>query len=373
MQRIFNRDGFNWWIGVVEDRQDPEQIGRCRVRIFGYHTDAKELLPTEDLPWCVPIQPITSAATSGLGSSPLGPVEGTWVIGFFLDGEDMQQPAMFGTISTKAAGKTFSETPVREPLTNPVDEDLKDNDNKPVIDNNGNKVKKGVPKIDKFKRGQTSEKNYTLGAISQRNESQGRIDIINPYKGEAAYDYGGASYGKSQLASFLPPVMPNGVKRHGDGTKNSPVLSFIRFSRFKKDFDGLLPATDAFDNKWKEIAKKYPKEFEEDQTNYILKSYYGVTIAKLQRLGLDLTKYGPGVQELVYTTSVALGPNYTACFVEPLRGKSNLTGKDIINLVTDWKKQRVPKLYSKCSVKIQQAMLVRLDRERVELLALEKE
>jgi hypothetical protein len=84
MQRIFNKDGFNWWIGVVEDRMDPEKMGRCRVRIYGYHTDSKIILPTKDLPWATPIQPITSAAISGIGSSPLGPVEGTWVIGFFL-------------------------------------------------------------------------------------------------------------------------------------------------------------------------------------------------------------------------------------------------------------------------------------------------
>ena len=88
---IFNKDGFIWWIGVVEDRMDPEKSGRVRVRIYGYHTDEKELLPTKDLPWAVPITPITSAAISGIGSAPLGPVEGTWVIGFFLDGADMQQ------------------------------------------------------------------------------------------------------------------------------------------------------------------------------------------------------------------------------------------------------------------------------------------
>ena len=50
MQRIFNKDGFNWWIGCVEDRMDPEKMGRCKVRIFGYHTDNKQLLPTKDLP-----------------------------------------------------------------------------------------------------------------------------------------------------------------------------------------------------------------------------------------------------------------------------------------------------------------------------------
>ena len=47
MLKIFNKDGFNWWIGVVENRQDPEKLGRCKVRVFGYHTDSKELLPTQ--------------------------------------------------------------------------------------------------------------------------------------------------------------------------------------------------------------------------------------------------------------------------------------------------------------------------------------
>jgi len=82
MQRIFNKDGFNWWIGVVEDRMDPEKMGRCRVRIYGYHIDSKIILPTKDLPWATPIQPITSAAISGIGSSPLGPVRylGHWIL-----------------------------------------------------------------------------------------------------------------------------------------------------------------------------------------------------------------------------------------------------------------------------------------------------
>lgn len=101
MQRIFNNDGFNWWLGVVEDREDPEKLGRVKIRIFGYHTDDQGDLPTEELQWAWPIQPITSAALSGVGQTPIGPLEGSWVIGFFLDGADMQQPAYFGTLASK--------------------------------------------------------------------------------------------------------------------------------------------------------------------------------------------------------------------------------------------------------------------------------
>ena len=88
---------FGMFQGVVENRNDPEKLGRVKVRVLGYHSPNKNELPTEDLPWCHPIQPITSAAMNGIGSTPLGPVEGTWVVGFFRDPEH-QQLYFFGTI-----------------------------------------------------------------------------------------------------------------------------------------------------------------------------------------------------------------------------------------------------------------------------------
>ncbi len=92
---------FTWWQGVVEDRNDPFKLGRCRVRILGYHTDDKQQIPTNTLPWAMPIQPITSAAISGIGITPTGAVEGTWVFGFFRDGENAQEPVIFGTVGGK--------------------------------------------------------------------------------------------------------------------------------------------------------------------------------------------------------------------------------------------------------------------------------
>lgn len=91
---------FVWWQGVVEDRVDPLKLGRCRVRILGYHTDNKTEgvgIPTEHLPWATPSQPITSAAMNGIGTTPMGPVEGTWVFGFFRDGKNAQEPVMMST------------------------------------------------------------------------------------------------------------------------------------------------------------------------------------------------------------------------------------------------------------------------------------
>ena len=99
-----------WFQGVVEDRNDPLQLGRVRVRCVGYHTENKEDLPTEDLPWAHPVQPMTSAAMSGIGTTPLGPVEGTWVVGFFRDGADAQHPVIFGTLGGLQTGTSLAPT-----------------------------------------------------------------------------------------------------------------------------------------------------------------------------------------------------------------------------------------------------------------------
>jgi predicted chitinase len=86
-----------FYTGVVENRVDPLQLGRCQVRIVGLHTHDKSQLPTEQLPWAMPVQPIGSAAMNGIGFTPVGPVEGTTVVVMFAD-HDQQQPIMLGTV-----------------------------------------------------------------------------------------------------------------------------------------------------------------------------------------------------------------------------------------------------------------------------------
>jgi len=98
MKNFMGKDGFQWFVGVVEDRQDPKTLGRVRVRCLGYHTEDLVKLPTKDLPWAHPMNPITSATVSGIGQTPLGVVEGTWVVGFFTDGPTAQQPIIMGTL-----------------------------------------------------------------------------------------------------------------------------------------------------------------------------------------------------------------------------------------------------------------------------------
>lgn len=87
-----------FYTGVVEDRTtDPLKLGRCKVRIVGLHTENKAALATKDLPWAIVMQPTTSAAMSGVGYAPVGPVEGSLVVVVFTD-DDMQQPIIIGTV-----------------------------------------------------------------------------------------------------------------------------------------------------------------------------------------------------------------------------------------------------------------------------------
>jgi len=133
---------FVWWMGVVEDRDDPERLGRCRVRIFGYHTDDKGLLPTSDLPWATPVQPITSASISGVGSTPVGIVPGTWVAGWFLDGKDAQQPVVFGTIPGKP--EVTKEAKEKKKQDSSKVNVLKDSVGNPVYEHTGNLIYKSA-------------------------------------------------------------------------------------------------------------------------------------------------------------------------------------------------------------------------------------
>lgn len=92
-----------YYIGIVEDVKDPEKLGRVKARFYGIHNDDRVLLPTVDLPWAVPIYPITSASLSGIGSSH-GLLQGSTVLAFFLDKEKMQ-PAILGTLAGKSPDK----------------------------------------------------------------------------------------------------------------------------------------------------------------------------------------------------------------------------------------------------------------------------
>ena len=128
----FISNKFHWFTGVVEDVYDPYEMGRVKVRCFGYHTEntnRESGLPTQKLPWAHVMMPITSASCSGIGESATGVVPGSWVVGFFRDGEACQDPLVMGTIPSRTPrSKAEGEVGFRDPYgENPKNDNDIDN------------------------------------------------------------------------------------------------------------------------------------------------------------------------------------------------------------------------------------------------------
>ena len=111
---FLGRDGFIWWIGQIVDKTKWEgnipgnrtantggHAGfdqRYKVRIMGYHTADPEKLSDDDLPWASVMLPVTAGGGTGGSSQTPNLRQGNFVYGFFLDGEDAQQPIIMGVI-----------------------------------------------------------------------------------------------------------------------------------------------------------------------------------------------------------------------------------------------------------------------------------
>lgn len=106
---FLGKDGFVWWIGRIANpsvwkaenivMSQSESLGqRCKVRIIGYHPFS-DALKEEDLPWAqVMMDAVTGGGQGGMGDS-LCLVGGESCIGFFLDGEEAQQPVIIGVLN----------------------------------------------------------------------------------------------------------------------------------------------------------------------------------------------------------------------------------------------------------------------------------
>jgi len=114
------RDGMIWFFGVVEDRMDPDMLGKVRVRILGCHNPDKSYIPSDQLHWAYVAGPITSASMNGIGETPLGLVPGSWVVGFFQDGSAMQEPLIFASVGGIPQTATDNTQGFNDPRNNPA-------------------------------------------------------------------------------------------------------------------------------------------------------------------------------------------------------------------------------------------------------------
>ena len=189
---FMGQDGFVWFVGVVEDRNDPERIGRVRVRCLGFHTEDLTELPTADLPWAHVMHPVTNPSMQGLGSTPSFLVEGSWVIGFFRDAQEKQQPVIIGSlpgIPSKSADYSTGFNNPRSPYTNQTIYAGKPTYGPYPVDGNdytvpsGHKI--GEPDTNRLAQGRTSETHNSLikrrlqrlrGDPNKKDETIGKED-----------------------------------------------------------------------------------------------------------------------------------------------------------------------------------------------------
>lgn len=359
---------------VVEDIMDPLMLGRVRVRVVGVHTENKEMLPTEDLPWATPIMPITSASMNGIGSSPTGLVCGSWVVVFFTDQYSFQQPMILGSVIGIPTSELNTYAGDEEPVV--ISTSLNSNSIFPQdllpkelafidpiatllgklgLDISGLSTKDGVQVTGQTqttqvnpenfiptKNAQTSVSNpvkWTLGQTSKQFESGSNgPGTINDYNGAASWDKGGASYGSYQFASYLPAQIPLNASRNAgtwrEKRRPSPVEEYLAQSRFSSQFKGLSPATPEFDAKWKEVAAAYPEDFQKDQHDHVQRKYYEPVIAKLKARGFNFENNGPAVHDAIWSTSVQYWHGRTVdLIISALGSKSSVSDEEFVNLV----------------------------------------
>lgn len=106
---FLGNNDFTWWLGTVENADDRDaKLGRVRVKILGFHDPFEK---PENLPWALVLQPTTNAAVSGVGNAANGGLKaGSFVMGFFLDYPDCQQPVVMGSFYSQIKSVVIPET-----------------------------------------------------------------------------------------------------------------------------------------------------------------------------------------------------------------------------------------------------------------------
>ena len=127
-RHFIGRDGFIWWIGQIANDSwtknlqgskptntpvaDQPGFGyRYQVRIMGYHTADDNELKDADLPWASVMYPVTSGGGGDASFETPALRKGNFVYGFFLDGEDAQQPIIMGILGYNQYQAIYKDSP----------------------------------------------------------------------------------------------------------------------------------------------------------------------------------------------------------------------------------------------------------------------
>lgn len=196
---FIGKDGFVWWIGQVADpkvwRDEKSRVDgkldsnkkedswayRVKVRIIGYHSFDSNILPDNDLPWA---HVLTSAADGAPGQGGFGKIPmlvgGESVLGFFLDGEEGQQPVIMSCFYRTQAVQNAKEPGPFKPFTG-----MKGN----------------------FKTGSTRQYAGQSGTVNQVN--QNTVDSGSAFTMQSNPQFGVAEIGSLDVSPDFSPLTPN--------------------------------------------------------------------------------------------------------------------------------------------------------------------
>ncbi len=173
-------------------------------------------------------------------------------------------------------------------------------------------------------------------------------------------DHGGVSYGAYQLS-----------------TNAGTLGKYLEQSSYGKHFEGLQPATDAFNEKWRELARTDPG-FAQDQHEFIKRTHYEPYVEYLAGKGIDLTARGQAVQDALWSTSVQYRPsianNIVVNGLKDAYGESyqlnTLTDEQIVTAIQDYKAAHVDEHFRSSRQDTRDGVTNRIGNEKQDLIDL---
>jgi hypothetical protein len=228
------KDGFIWWLGRVappESWDKPELVDydpyqfkdawgyRCKVRIIGYHTFNEDILPNDDLPWAhIMLSPTDGSAQGGTGKTHKI-VGGETVFGFFLDGEDAQQPVVSGVIYRSSN------------VTNVADNEKKSVPYAPFSGNNG-RLKQGPTKLRPTKIEKQPTPNFyqsvpNIVAGTMTEPVNAKVNFEEQKGGDRLFDEDFVLYTKTKLVNSKVINGENGCGDNVIGQITRAIQDFI--------------------------------------------------------------------------------------------------------------------------------------------------
>lgn len=188
-----------------------------------------------------------------------------------------------------------------------------------------------------------------LGSTSRKFESgRGGPATISSGRG----DLGGKSYGTYQLTG-------------------KALEDFVTKGEFADQFKFLKIKSDEFDERWRELAAKFPEQFGNAQHEFVKQTHFIPQQEFLKRSGIDLSSRGPAVQDAIWSTAVQFGGN-TDVIKNALSGKdlTKMSDADIVSAIQDYKIRNNDKLFRSSSAAVRAGTLSRARKEKADLLSI---